>query len=72
MMLRRILVFTLLALPDVIGWNCPAAAQTGTRVEQPPKVAGVVSVYHYNSHADMLVGRVLAGHALNGQGHGRS
>ena len=68
MMLRRILALTLLALPDVIGWNCPAAAQNAIRVGKPPRVAGVVSVYHYNSHADMLVGRVLAGHALNGQG----
>ena len=46
----------------------PTAAQTGIRPGRPPKIAGVVSAYHYNSHADMLVGRVLAGYALNGRG----
>ncbi len=44
------------------GWR-PAAAET-PREKLP--VAGVVSIYHRNSHADVIVGKVLEGWAQDG------
>lgn len=33
-----------------------------------PRVAGITTVYHHNSHADMIIGRVLEGYNLDGRG----
>lgn len=45
------------ALTGMSGW--PAFAQGDSRWT-PKLVAGVVSVYHHNSHADVILGKVLA------------
>src|SRR5205085_6589036 len=34
----------------------------------PPRIAGITTVFHENSHSDMIIGRLLQGHTLNGQG----
>ena len=49
-------LLTLLLIP-------PTGAQD-SKPARKVKVAGVVSVYHYNSHADMIVGRTLRGYSL--------
>lgn len=36
--------------------------------DEPLRLAGVVTVYHHNSHADVIVGRVLEGYTLDHQG----
>jgi hypothetical protein len=43
--------------------NCVAGAH-----EEPKTVAGIVTTYHHNSHADVIVGRLIEGYTLNGQG----
>jgi hypothetical protein len=51
----------------LLGWLCLAAL--GTSAEPPPKrVAAVVSVYHHNSHADVIVSRLLQSYTLDGKG----
>ncbi len=37
-----------------------------------PKVAGLASVYHVNSHADVILGRMLQTDTLDGKGHSPS
>jgi hypothetical protein len=36
--------------------------------EKVPRVAVVTTVWYHNSHADVIAGRLLAGHTLDGQG----
>lgn len=33
-----------------------------------PQIAGITTVYYENSHSDVIIGRLLQGHRLNGQG----
>lgn len=39
-----------------------------TSAAEPPRIAGITTVYYHNSHADMIIGRLLEGYTLNGQG----
>jgi hypothetical protein len=49
-----------------LAWSLPFA---GAQEKQPAKrIAGVVTEYRTNSHADMVVGRVVETHTLDGQG----
>lgn len=36
--------------------------------EEPPRLAGVTTVYYQNSHADVILSRLLQGYTLDGQG----
>lgn len=36
--------------------------------DEPKSVAAIVTTYHHNSHADVIVSRLLEGYTLNGQG----
>jgi hypothetical protein len=40
----------------------------GHSYADPPRIAGVTTVYYQNSHSDVIIGRLLQGHTLNGQG----
>lgn len=35
---------------------------------EAPKIAGITTVYYQNSHSDMIIGRLLEGFSLDGQG----
>src|SRR4051794_28692329 len=45
-----------------------ATAAVGLAPRGRPRVAGLATVYFHNSHADMLLGRLLEGYTLDGQG----
>ena len=48
---------------------CLLAGFTALGVEPPPKrIAAIVTVYHHNSHADMIVGRLLLTDTMDGKG----
>ena len=47
------------------GWCLPALPGAALR---PKKVAAAVTVYTHNSHADVIVGRLLQTHTLDGRG----
>ncbi|MGE0608790.1 MAG: hypothetical protein AB7O62_16975 [Pirellulales bacterium] len=57
---RGLVLLALLALP---GWR---GGELGA--EEPQRVAAIVSTYYHNSHADLIVGRLLQSHTLDGQG----
>jgi hypothetical protein len=48
------------------GWGQTVAEPTTNAVG--PRVAAIVTVYHHNSHADVIVGRLLQGYSLDGMG----
>jgi hypothetical protein len=53
----------------VLGVSKPADAWA-TDAEKNPRlnIAAVVTVFHHNAHADVIVGRLLEGYHLNGKG----
>jgi len=54
-----------------IGINPLGAEQeavSGKSKEKVPRIAAVVSAYYRNSHADVIVSRLLKGHTLDGKG----
>src|SRR4051812_18298185 len=44
------------------------AAGAGLAPASKPRVAGVTTVYNHNSHADVIIGRLMEGYTLDGQG----
>ena len=44
------------------------AAGAGLAAPGRPRVAGITTVYHHNSHADVILGRLLEGYTLDGRG----
>ncbi len=56
-----------------LAWGA-ALASAGTGVAPPgrPRVAGITTVYHHNSHADVILGRLLEAYTLDGQGESPS
>ncbi len=45
-----------------------AGAKTFAATAGPKRVAAIVTVYHHNSHADVIVSRILQSHSLDGKG----
>jgi hypothetical protein len=45
---------------------------TARAAAEPKRIAAIVSVYHHNSHADMIVGRLLESDTLDGKGPRRN
>jgi hypothetical protein len=63
MRLTIIAVFLALSLPG------PAALLAAADAAEPrPRVAAVVTVYHHNSHADVIVSRLMETYTLDGKG----
>src|SRR5580698_1532727 len=48
-----------------IGWSAPAATP---RAKHVPRVAALVTAYYHNSHADVIVSRLLQTMTLDGKG----
>src|SRR5438876_1812577 len=62
---KRFLSFTLVALAAVFA---SASAAELTSPAPVKNVAAIVTVYHHNSHADMIVSRLLQTDTLDGKG----
>jgi hypothetical protein len=58
--LRTSLFFVLLVAPSAV-----TTADDDVKV---PRIAAIVTVYRHNSHADVIVGRILEGYHLDGDG----
>ncbi|MST01285.1 MAG: hypothetical protein EXS29_08260, partial [Pedosphaera sp.] len=43
-------------------------AVIGCAATPPKRIAAIVSVYNHNSHADVIVGRLIETHTLDGKG----
>ncbi len=57
---------TTLIAAALVGLSIPAFAQD--QPERTPRIAAIVTEYRHNSHADVLVSRLLQGDALDGKG----
>ncbi len=53
-------------LLTILGWASPLCADEPGR--EAPKLAGLTTVYYQNSHSDLILGRMLEGYSLDGQG----
>ncbi|MGP0067847.1 MAG: hypothetical protein ACLQGP_30160 [Isosphaeraceae bacterium] len=54
---------------EFLAWGAGlTAAGTGLAPPVRPRVAGITTVYHHNSHADVILGRLLEGYTLDGRG----
>ncbi len=58
--------FYLAILLTILGWASPLCADEPER--ELPKLAGLTTVYFQNSHSDLILGRMLEGYSLDGQG----
>jgi hypothetical protein len=61
---------------EFLARSAALTATTGAGLARPdrPRVAGQTAVYDHNSHADMILGRLVEGYTLDGRGarHGIS
>lgn len=51
----------------VVAFCATVASSVNAEEKKPLKIAAIVTAYYYNSHADMLAGRLLQGYNLNDQ-----
>ena len=54
-----------MAITNAIAQVAEPAAPTDNPL---PRIAAITTIYYHNSHADLLVSRLLEGHTLDGQG----
>ncbi|MFP6611753.1 MAG: hypothetical protein VB835_05515 [Pirellulales bacterium] len=67
--LSRKLSLPLVAIVCAIANNAQSAAYAEPKSEEKiPRVAAVVTAYYHNSHADVIVSRLLEGYTLNNKG----
>src|SRR5262245_17218756 len=62
------LALTLTALAAAFA-NAGAAELASPGTTKPKNVAAIVTIYYHNSHADMIVSRLLLTDTLDGKGH---
>ncbi len=70
LVVQRAAVFRLAYVLLFLMWCAHAGAGDGD-VDDPsqvPRIAAIVSTYYHNSHADVIVTRLLQGYTLDGQG----
>ena len=53
---------------EFLAWARPDGRRDGLAPPVRPRVAGITTVYHHNSHADVILGRLLEGYTLDGRG----
>ena len=58
--------FLLQSAAGLVVAGAPAAQLAASSAREPLPVAAVVTVYRENSHADVLVGKILAGYDQQG------